>query len=51
MSSATRGSETATFIPQGSLTTCSNNCRGVDPNSVIGAGVAAVALTGFIEKY
>ena len=26
--------------------TCANNCRGVDPNSIIGGGVAAVALTG-----
>jgi len=26
--------------------TCFNNCKGVDPNSIIGAGVAAAAATG-----
>ena len=25
---------------------CANNCKGVDPNAIIGAGVAAVATTG-----
>ena len=25
---------------------CPNNCVGVDPNSIIGGGVAAVALSG-----
>lgn len=25
---------------------CNNNCKGVDPNSIIGAGVAAVTATG-----
>ena len=33
------GSLFANFIFQGRLTTCANNCRGVDPNSIVGAGV------------
>jgi len=32
---------------QNFFTTCSNNCRGVDPNNIVGAGVAAAVLTGF----
>ena len=31
---------------QGKFATCSNNCRGVDPNSIIGAGVAPAVLGG-----
>ena len=31
---------------QGWLANCANNCPGVDPNSIIGGGVAAVALSG-----
>ena len=34
------------FIYQGEWAACNNNCKGVDPNSIIGAGVAAVAATG-----
>ena len=34
------------IILQGVLAACNNNCKGVDPNSIIGAGVAAVAATG-----
>ena len=30
---------------QGLLANCANNCPGVDPNSIIGGGVAAVAIT------
>ena len=30
---------------QGELANCAANCRGVDPNSIIGGGVAAVAVT------
>ena len=39
-------SVSANFILQGRLTTCANNCRGVDPNSIIGAGVAAAFIGG-----
>ena len=31
---------------QGNLATCPNNCRGVDPNSIIGGGVAAAFIGG-----
>ena len=31
---------------QGQLANCAANCPGVDPNSIIGGGVAAVALSG-----
>ena len=31
---------------QGKQAACANNCKGVDPNSIIGGGVAAVALSG-----
>ena len=37
-----------TFL-QNSLDTCANNCRGVDPNSIIGAGVAAAFVGGFLQ--
>ena len=30
---------------QGQLANCAANCPGVDPNSIIGGGVAAVAIT------
>ena len=32
--------------PRRRLANCANNCRGVDPNAIIGAGVAAVTATG-----
>ena len=28
------------------MATCNNNCKGVDPSSIIGAGIAAVVATG-----
>ena len=31
---------------QGFFANCNNNCKGVDPNSIIGAGVAPAALSG-----
>ena len=31
---------------QGFTAVCNNNCRGVDPNTIIGAGVAAAAVSG-----
>ena len=31
---------------QGKVATCHNNCKGVDPSAIIGAGVAAVVATG-----
>ena len=31
---------------EGWLANCAANCAGVDPNSIIGGGVAAVALSG-----
>ena len=31
---------------QGFFGACNNNCKGVDPNSIIGAGVAAAAASG-----
>ena len=34
------------FTYQRYFSTCSNNCRGVDPNSIIGAGVAPAVLGG-----
>ena len=35
------------------MAVCNNNCRGVDPNTIVGAGAAVVALssvaaTGFL---
>ena len=30
----------------GKIATCHNNCKGVDPSAIIGAGVAAVVATG-----
>ena len=40
------------FTYQRYFSTCSNNCRGVDPNSIIGAGVAPAVLGGSnITKY
>ena len=33
---------------QGKRAVCNNNCKGVDPNSIIGAGVAAAAVTGLV---
>ena len=31
---------------KGRTATCHNNCKGVDPSAIIGAGVAAVVATG-----
>ena len=31
---------------QGKVATCHNNCKGVDPSAIIGAGVAAVVASG-----
>ena len=33
-------------IKYGNIATCHNNCKGVEPSSIIGAGVAAVVATG-----
>ena len=32
-------------VKYGEIATCHNNCKGVDPSAIIGAGVAAVTLT------
>ena len=34
------------MLYQGFKATCHNNCKGVEPSSIIGAGVAAVVATG-----
>ena len=31
---------------QGKYAVCDNNCKGVNPNAIIGAGVAAVGIIG-----
>ena len=33
-------------IKYGNIATCHNNCKGVEPSSIIGAGVAAVVASG-----
>ena len=33
-------------VKYGEIATCHNNCKGVDPSAIIGAGVAAVVATG-----
>ena len=30
---------------------CANNCRGVDPNSIIGGGAAAVVASGLAAQF
>ena len=34
------------FIHQGNFARCDNNCAGVDPNAIIGGGVAAAGIIG-----
>ena len=34
------------MVKYGEIATCHNNCKGVDPSAIIGAGVAAVVATG-----
>ena len=41
------------LLLQQRMAVCNNNCRGVDPNTIVGAGAAVVALssvaaTGFL---
>ena len=35
---------------KGKIANCAANCKGVDPNSIIGGGVAAVALSGLAAQ-
>ena len=37
------------FIPQDRFSICPNNCRGVDPNSIIGAGVVPAIIGGSLQ--
>ena len=34
----------------GKIATCHNDCKGVDPSAIIGAGVAAVVATGIAAQ-
>ena len=34
------------MVKYGEIATCHNNCHGVDPSAIIGAGVAAVVAGG-----
>ena len=36
---------------QGVQAPCANNCRGVDPNSIIGGGAAVLATSGFAAQF
>ena len=35
---------------QGKYSICDNNCKGVNPNAIIGAGVAAVGIVGIAAQ-
>ena len=34
------------YFLQGTFARCDNNCAGVDPNAIIGGGVAAAGIIG-----
>ena len=34
------------ILIKGTYTPCDNNCKGVDPNTIIGGGIAAAGIIG-----